>query len=219
MGSEFAEHIARIRKALGRTEALSAPPHPPEIDEPITRLVHFEIGLSELFAKTAEAAKMEVTLCRPEELAAEVAGFLRAAGCKRVALSGAAFLERFELCNALKAEGFDARRWGEITLDELYDFDCGVTEVYRAVAETGSLVIRSSAEHGRALSLVCPVYVAIVEPKNLVPDLVDLFEALSRDPAGGATHLITGSSKTADIEMNLVTGVHGPGEVRIFLLA
>ena len=40
-----------------------------------------------------------------------------------------------------------------MTLDELYDFDCGITDVFAAVAETGSLVIRSSAAHGRSLSL------------------------------------------------------------------
>jgi L-lactate dehydrogenase complex protein LldG len=103
-----------------------------------------------------------------------------------------------------------------MTLDELYDFDCGVTDVYAGVAETGSLVIKHSPEHGRALSLVPAVHVAIVEPKNLVGDLVDLFEKLGRD-GGGAT-IITGPSKTADIEMDLVVGGHGPGKVQIYLL-
>ena len=116
----------------------------------------------------------------------------------------------------LKRAGFDARTWDQMTLDELYDFDCGVSDVYAAVAETGSLVIKNSPEHGRALSLVPAVHVAIVEPKNLVADLVDLFEKLGRD-GGGAT-IVTGPSKTADIEMDLVVGVHGPGKVQIFLL-
>ena len=43
-----------------------------------------------------------------------------------------------------------------MTLDELYDFDAGITDVYAAVAETGSLVVRASVGQGRSLSLVPP---------------------------------------------------------------
>jgi L-lactate dehydrogenase complex protein LldG len=149
-------------------------------------------------------------------LVGKVAEYLRGQGCKRIALPRSAFLERLNVVKGLAGLGFEARTWEQMTLDELYDFDCGVTDVYAAVAETGSLVIKNSAEHGRALSLVPAVHVAIVEPKNLVGDLVDLFEKLGRD-GGGAT-IITGPSKTADIEMDLVVGVHGPGKVQIFML-
>src|SRR4051812_45521601 len=104
-----------------------------------------------------------------------------------------------------------------MTLDELYDYDAGVSDVYAAVAETGSLVVRGSVDHGRALSLVPAAYVAIVEAKNLLADLVDLFEKMRGDGGGGVT-IISGPSKTADIEMELVVGVHGPGKVQIFFL-
>ncbi|HUB26200.1 MAG TPA: LUD domain-containing protein [Tepidisphaeraceae bacterium] len=218
MTDDFADTILRIRSALGRKSALAAPPTPPEINEPITRLVHFDIGLAELFAKTAQAAKMSVTPCRPEEISTAVGEFLKSANCRRIALSSSPLLDRLGLLAALQSAGFEARSWQSMTLDELYDFDCGITEVYRAVAETGSLVIRPGPAHGRGLSLVCPIYVAIVEPKNLVPDLVDLFEILAADPFPAATHIMTGPSKTADIEMNLVTGVHGPGRVQVFLI-
>jgi L-lactate dehydrogenase complex protein LldG len=150
-----------------------------------------------------------------------VAIFLHAQNCKRIAMPESAFLEKVGLYKGLKAAGLEVRKWGEMTLDEVYDADCGVTDVYCAVAETGSLVIRSSPEHGRALSLVPNVHVAILEPKNFVADLVDLFEKMKADrvaEAGGATHIITGPSKTADIEMNLVVGVHGPRIVQLFLL-
>jgi L-lactate dehydrogenase complex protein LldG len=92
-----------------------------------------------------------------------------------------------------------------------------VTEVTYAVAETGSLIIRATPQHGRALSLVPPVHVAVVQPKQILPDLVDLFEQLAREGADN-TVIITGPSKTADIELTLVTGVHGPGVVHVFIL-
>ncbi|HTW94688.1 MAG TPA: LUD domain-containing protein, partial [Tepidisphaeraceae bacterium] len=182
MGDTFAANLSRISRALGRKAPPATIPAPPEINEPITRLVHFDIGLSELFARTAQAAKMRVTGCRPEEIAQAVSEFLKWANCRRIALSSSLLLDRLGLLAQLQSAGFEARQWNSMTLDELYEFDCGVSDVYRAVAETGSLVVRPGATHGRGLSLVCPIYVAIVEPKNLVPDLVDLFEVLAADP-------------------------------------
>ena len=106
-----------------------------------------------------------------------------------------------------------------MTADEAYDFDAGVTEVDYAVAETGTLVIRHRPEHGRLLSLVPFVHVAVVEPKKLLPDLIDLFEVLAKEGSGSGVTMISGPSKTADIEMNTVTGVHGPNVVKAFLLS
>ena len=219
--TEASDVMSKVRRALGRTEPLREPPTPPAIPEHVVRLVHTDLGLPELFTKRAEENKMHVTGVSVEQLAAEVASFLRSQGCKRIAMPESAFLEKVGLYRGLKAAGLDVRKWGEVTLDEVYEVDCGVTDVYCAVAETGSLVIRSSPEHGRALSLVPNVHVAVLEPKNFVADLVDLFEKMKADrvaEAGGATHIITGPSKTADIEMNLVVGVHGPRVVQIFLL-
>jgi L-lactate dehydrogenase complex protein LldG len=208
--------MTKVRRALGRPDGVKDAPIPPELPEHVVRLVQSEIGLPELFARRAEENKMHVEGVGVEELVARIAEYLRGQGCKRIAMPKSGFLERLGVVEGLKRAGFDLRTWDQMTLDELYDYDCGVTDVYAGVAETGSLVIRSSPEHGRALSLVPAVHVAIVEPKNLVADLVDLFEKLGKD-GGGAT-IITGPSKTADIEMDLVVGVHGPGKVQIYLL-
>src|SRR5437868_5651748 len=76
-----------------------------------------------------------------------------------------------------KPAGIEAHTWDEITLDELYNkFDCGITDVTYAVAETGTLVIRPTAQHGRGLTLVPMYHIAIVEPRQILPDLLDLFE-------------------------------------------
>jgi L-lactate dehydrogenase complex protein LldG len=98
-------------------------------------------------------------------------------------------------------------------------FDCGLTDAAYAVAETGSVVIRPGPGHGRAISLVPVHHVVILEPANFLPDLLDLFERLETDglPGSGCV-LITGPSKTADIEANLVEGVHGPRVVKAFVL-
>ena len=213
--------IDKVRRALGRTVPLTTPPTPPAIEEPVTRLVYSDLGLPELFAKRAADLKMLVTPVYPEELVPQMTKFLLGRYCKRIALSRSKLFDDVNLRNALRDAGFDARWWGDITLDQLYDFDCGVTDVHYTVAESGSLVVKTTADHGRGLSLVPMFHVAVIEPRNFVPDLVDLFDRLaaeSRATPGTNYILISGPSKTADIEMNVVTGVHGPNVVQAFVL-
>jgi L-lactate dehydrogenase complex protein LldG len=210
--------IHRVRKALGRTTRSILPPAPPAIPEPVARLVHSPIGLPELFNKRATEMKMLVTPVPVDELAAAIASFLRERNCRSVMLSDTPLLRKLEIGDALDEAGFEARYWSGVTSDSAYDFDAGVTEVDYAVAETGSLVIRHRPEHGRLLSLVPFVHVAVVEPKNFLPDLLDLMEVLRRDGVGSGVTMISGPSKTADIEMNVVTGVHGPNVVKAFVL-
>jgi L-lactate dehydrogenase complex protein LldG len=210
--------IEKVRRSLGRTAPLASAPTPPAIDEPIVRLVHTEFGLPELFAKRAGELKMLVSLVYPEELAKQLVEFLRGQGVKRIAMPESKLLDQLELPAALRAAGFEVKQWGEMTLDEMYDFDAAVTDVDYAVAESGSLVIKTDREHGRAMTLTPLVHVAVLEPKNFVPDLVDLFERLAREGPGQYVVMISGPSKTADIEMNLVTGVHGPKVVQAFVL-
>lgn len=209
----------RVRKALGRTSALATPPIPPAIDEPIARLVYSNIGLAELFQKRATDMKMLVEPVRVDELLAKLAGFLREQRSMKVMLSATPLINQLDAVKYLNENGFRARTWRDMTADEAYDCDAGVTEVDYAVAETGTLAIRHRPEHGRLLSLVPFVHVAIVQPKDLVGDLIDLFEALAREGSGSGVTMISGPSKTADIEMNTVTGVHGPNVVKAFVLS
>lgn len=210
--------MSDVRRALGRREPLGAAPVPPVIDESVVRLVHAEIGLSELLVAQAGKSAMGAELVRPEELAEKLIAFLQSSGCKKIALPVSPLLEALGLIDALNHAGFELLHWDQSTADAVYDCDCGVTDVYAAVAETGSIVVRASVEHGRLLSLVPPIHVAIVEPRLIVPDLVDLMEKISREPVHAGVTLITGPSKTSDIEGNLVTGVHGPEIVRLFVL-
>jgi L-lactate dehydrogenase complex protein LldG len=213
------ELMDRVRKALGRQASLATPPVPPAIDEPIARLVYSNIGLAELFQKRATDMKMLVEPVRVDELLSALAGFLRGQKSSRVMLSATPLINQLDAVKYLNDNGFQARSWRDMTADEAYDYDAGVTEVDYAVAETGTLAIRHRPEHGRLLSLVPFVHVAIVQPKNFVGDLIDLFEALAKDGAGSGVTMISGPSKTADIEMNTVTGVHGPNVVKAFVLS
>jgi L-lactate utilization protein LutC len=111
----------------------------------------------------------------------------------------------------------------EADRDALFAADLGISGVAYLVAETGSVVVASRPDEPRSLSLLPPVHIAVANRDQLVADLFDLFAALG--PGGGTAPampscltLITGPSKTGDIEMKLVTGVHGPGELHVVLV-
>lgn len=96
----------------------------------------------------------------------------------------------------------------------------GITSVDWAVAETGSLALFARPAQGRVVSLLPPRYLAIVEPSQIVPDLFDLFERLQplKHDLPSNMVLVTGPSKTGDIELKLTTGVHGPGNVHLLVV-
>jgi L-lactate utilization protein LutC len=102
---------------------------------------------------------------------------------------------------------------------QLFACDAAVTGVAAAIAETGTLVCVSGAQTARGTSLIPPVHVALVDPRQIVGDLFDFFEQLAADSLPANVNMITGPSKTADIEGILITGVHGPGVVEVVLLA
>ena len=98
--------------------------------------------------------------------------------------------------------------------------DLGVTGVDLAVAETGSLVLLSGSGRPRSTSLLPPYHVAVFDRAALVESLaqVGVFLEAWHDGApdpwrGGVINVITGPSRTADIELTLTRGVHGPKEV------
>jgi L-lactate dehydrogenase complex protein LldG len=213
-----ADPFANVRRALGRSGPLSRPPQPPGIDESLVRLVHTDFGLSALFARMARQNQMDVDEVFVDELPAKLVAFLQANSCRRLALPVSPFLKKLGVASALREAGFDVRDWSEMTLDEAYNMDCGITDAYAGVAETGSIVLRATPGHGRAISLVPPIHVAILQPKDFVGDLMDLMAKLKKDGVSSGAVIISGPSKTADIEMSLVTGVHGPGIVKVFLL-
>lgn len=101
---------------------------------------------------------------------------------------------------------------------ELATAEIGLTTVDAAVAETGSLLLVSSADHPRTASMLPPLHVAIVRGRDLLPTFRAALERLrDRIPLASALHLITGPSRTADIELQLTLGVHGPGALVVVL--
>lgn len=97
--------------------------------------------------------------------------------------------------------------------------DLGITSATLAIAETGTLVMVAGAGSERTASLLPPVHVAIIEEQQIVPDLYDAFDRLAElEEMPSNVTLITGPSKTGDIELRLTTGVHGPGQWHVIVI-
>jgi L-lactate dehydrogenase complex protein LldG len=90
--------------------------------------------------------------------------------------------------------------------------DVGITSADYALADTGTLVMLSSPQEARMISLLPPAHIAVVPRERILTGLDELFSLLP-NPAESTSSmvLITGPSRTADIEQILVRGVHGPG--------
>ena len=96
--------------------------------------------------------------------------------------------------------------------------DVGLSTASWAIAETGSLVLESGSGRGRSVTLLPPTYVAILRAERIlgtVPDAIAKY-AGGRLPSNVCFH--TGPSRSGDIEMSLVTGMHGPGDVHVVVV-
>jgi L-lactate dehydrogenase complex protein LldG len=103
---------------------------------------------------------------------------------------------------------------GSSPRDEQAQAEIGVTGCHGAIAETGSLAVRSGPGCSRTVSLLPPVHVAVVTPRDFCFTMGELFaREAGRIGEAACCTFITGPSRTADIELTLTLGVHGPGKV------
>jgi L-lactate dehydrogenase complex protein LldG len=93
----------------------------------------------------------------------------------------------------------------------------GITAVDYALADSGTLCLLTAKNQPRTASLLPPVHIAVLRPRQIIRGLDDLFALLPRDNLSSAVTLITGPSRTADIELTLVVGVHGPQQLHVIL--
>jgi L-lactate dehydrogenase complex protein LldG len=113
------------------------------------------------------------------------------------------------------SEMFPNQEWCIVgkTNGDLRDFcssaDIGLTSADAALAETGSVVVSSGPGRSRAASLLPPIHIVLIPTSKLLPDIF-AWTAKRTGTLASQVVLISGPSKTADIEQTLVVGVHGP---------
>lgn len=107
---------------------------------------------------------------------------------------------------------------------QVVDSTIGVTSVDYCLAESATLVLRTRPGLARSVSLVPPVHVAVISLTDVIADLQELYALLNHAGNRGVANItncmtfISGRSTTRDIEAVPVPGVHGPGEVHVFVV-
>lgn len=236
MDKGIVQLIERLRRRLGPSAARAAPPAE---SGPVVRQVRPDDDLPARFAAAAADLGVVVLPCPGWQWPRAACDALVQERVRSAAVFErsfpAALAEKLpSLLDRLRAAGIDAV--ADPDQDALFAVDASITGVDAAVAETGSIVCASGVGVPRGASLYPLIHLAVVGRDQLAPDLLDWLTVLSAPasspspphgpPSEVAAHaalpscisLVTGPSKTADIEGVLVTGVHGPGRVIVVLV-
>ena len=132
-------------------------------------------------------------------------------------------LQRLNLRDVLQDKGLKSATANN--KEEMAEADIGITEADFAIADSGTLVLFADERQPRSVSLIPPVHVAILKSNRIVANIHDLFAHLTHSVAemgsindlSSCVTFITGPSRTADIELNLTLGVHGPKEIFVLV--
>ena len=200
--------LHRIRTAVGRSAG--EPPAPP----PPVRIAVPEMSLD---------ARIGSTLARVEALGgkalrtADPRAYVAAAVAGKSAVaSNAPFLAECGITS------LPSVRSGITDHEELRELcaaaDIGITSADYVLADTGTLVMLSSQREARLISLLPPAHLAVVKRERILTGLDELLAVIPRPALETSSMvLITGPSRTADIEQILVRGVHGPGQITVLI--
>ena len=207
------DHVLhKVRTALGRSAgAIPAPPPDPRLQVPEvdaeSRISMFLHAIEALAGRTLRAHSAGDARLYAEELiagrqaVASNSPILRESGIAALAGVQTGFADEASLRQACA------------------DAHVGITSADYALADTGTIVLLSSASEARMISLLPLVHLAVVPASHILTGLDELLRILP-DPGEQTSSmvLITGPSRTADIELTLVRGVHGPGEIHVVVV-
>lgn len=220
MATTEEEFIAKIAQRLGRAPMAAPPPRPGfrrTTPQPNPNIAGRE-AMADWFCR--EIVKIGGTAETVTGLAAATAAAAAhvAATCK---LGGDVVFWDHPVALAAKDEietvGFKPHVWPQ-TRELCAGAVAGITSAHVAVAETASIGLLASPQTGRLVSLLPPLHVALVPTSIMLTTVGDYFKwvgTLDRIPS--AVNLISGPSRTADIELELAIGVHGPESLHVIL--
>ncbi len=188
----------------GRRPVILNPRLPESVDSEIERF------LSEVDKLSGKAEKLE-----PSNIHSALQSLIAEQNIRKATVWNTPRLNQLHITNYLSSLGVELIS-PNADKHTLAQCDIGITEADYLLPETGTLVLHSSAEKPRAVSLAPRVHLAIVHPNMLRADLHQVF-AEAKD--SNYLVFITGPSRTADIELTVTLGVHGPKNLYVWMIS
>jgi L-lactate dehydrogenase complex protein LldG len=210
--------LGRLKKAVGDRPALPHVP-PPLETPPLARGDKIE-RLKTLMT----AMRSEVHLVSRDGWADDLKTILREKGLKRMLYApGTPVGDAVKQAWSDGGDGLPALRAYDTAVEsfkeELFDIDAGITGTVGAIVDTGALILWPDEKEPRLISLVPAVHIAVLDAERIYETLDEAVE--KGGWAGGMPTnaiLVSGPSKTADIELVLAFGVHGPKALVVLVL-
>jgi L-lactate dehydrogenase complex protein LldF len=162
------------------------------------------------FQKELEALSGKFIRCQEAELADCISEMLSTRGIDSVMAWESAYLPA-GLTAALQEQGITIQHTPQPKIR------AGISGTTSGIAETGTLVVTSGSGKPQSTSLLPEIHLAILRESTIQKNLAQAL-SLSEVQKAASVALISGPSRTADIEMTLTIGVHGPGEVWVFCI-
>ena len=208
------EILGKVRAALQRGPDMPVPAVPPTGRVRPRAAGATEAEIEMLLAEIGKLNGVTRRLRNRDDLQSALADLTRTEQVKKATLWATPDLEALDVAGRLRALGVELVS-PQAGMRAVAECDLGVTGVDAALPETGTLLLRSSPEKPRVVSLLPRVHLAILRPSALRADLHQAFAEVKGD---GYVVLVTGPSRTADIELTLTLGVHGPKSLYAWLL-
>ena len=213
-----------VRAALGRQTTLTPAPLEPFV-EPPDRIESTD--LIERFIEEAVAVRAQVHRLSGRRQLSEKILEICADQSGEVAISDAELFREIDLVRELTARNLstfvgDRTDHGNLVA-RLASCGVGVTAADYGIAETGTIVLNSDEDNALLVSLLPPTHIAVVSSERIIATVDDAISRTSRERMGGTNPtrsitLITGPSRTSDVELVLSIGVHGPKELHVIIL-
>ena len=190
--------------------AVHSVPEKPDFEQPIYHSVNLPLDLD--FKENLEKVNGFVHLFSSEvDLFKSLKEFLASWPNENV------LCNEDEICSQLNAFGIQFQQSSELPKNT----EVGITGCEFLIAHTGSVMVSSAQKGGRQMFVYPPVHIVIAHKNQLVGYLEEAYAGIRekyKDNFPSQIALITGPSRTADIEKTLVLGAHGPKELRVFLV-